>query len=357
MPPQIPLSDVRPGDLLFNVFVRKDELTGELHPAGVSGHVTICTFANDALVLMTHQVDGKQLKGTWEDQLRPPAATAGNQVLVMRCHGSRELAAEAALWARSWDKFLLPFGSRRRDNATLFEGDAAGEELVAKHRKLFATRAKYRAIKYAARRLGYLCYPGAEDDGQGLFCSMFVSIAYQVAGLVRAGAVTAAGREDLHLRITDKRMPPSAIARVAASLPNAPSALDVASFTGYSAALREPNPYGLRGVPPAEAAEPAKKGPPGVGYLPSLAFWRFDRHPSIEGFPWAAHVTEGMMVDAKVIMPQGLLASLRADPASWQTLGFVTGAHLDLGSFRERFDEKRARADQLRSEFRAGPRH
>lgn len=355
MPPQIPLSELRPGDLLFNVFAQKDG-HGELQAVGVSGHVTICTFANDTLVLMTHQVDGKNLKGTWEDQLKPPSADATNQVLAMRCVGNRELADEAAQWARSWDKFLIPFGGTRRDRATLFEGETPGESLVEKHRELFASRAKYRAIKYAARRLGFLCYPGAEDDGQGLFCSMFVALAYQVAGLVRADAVLHADREDFHLRISDKRMTPREIGQVAKQLPRA-QPLDVELFTGYCASLREPNPYQLRagGGEPGEAA--AKKAQRGVGYLPSLAFWRFDRYPTIEAFPWPEHITEGMMVDSKVIMPQGLLASLRADRGTWETLGFVVGTQMDIGSFRARFEEKRARADLLRAQFRAGPRH
>lgn len=353
MPRLIPLSAVRPGDLLFNVFAIRDDRSDELQPAGVSGHVTICTFARDALVLMTHQVDGKNLKGTWEDQLKPPSATATNQVLVMRCR-DEDLAAEAAIWARSWGKFLLPFGSTRRDRATLFEGGvASGETLVERHRELFAAGGRYRAIKYAARRLGFLCYPGEDSDGQGLFCSMFVAIAYQVAGLVLANAVSAASREDFELRISDKRMSAKDVDTVMRQQPGA-SPVDVEGFKGYAAGLREHNPYGLRGVEPASGSAPPKPRRRGITYLPSIAFWRYDRHPSIDTFPWAARITEGMMVDAKVIMPQGLLASLRADPAGWETVGFASGEPLDIGSFRERHEEKAAFAADLRQEFRAG---
>lgn len=316
------LSELQVGDLIFNYTG-----TGDTWPAlkkGMCSHVAICTSASDGEATIIHEVDGAQMKGTHLTALNPTVAndykstTAAALIRVLRCKDAT-LAQTAAMLALSWNKFLLPFGSEARNRATLHEGhfDAAAG-LVEEHRRLFDLIGKYRAVKYAGRRAGFLCYPtDNEGDGIGLFCSQFVTICYQVAGLL--DAVDAVFAMDGTLRVCDKRMSELDVAEVKKAFKG--TDFDFKEFQAYAAQLSDKDPYKL-----ADTAGNPKKVPPrkGVAYIPSILLWNNSKGP-IQSFAWAQHITLGMKVDCKVIMPQGLFESLVQDDDGWEDKGVLVG--------------------------------
>ena len=97
----------------------------------------------------------------------------------------------------------------------------------------------------------------------------------------------------------------------------------------------------------------------GVTYLPSILYWNYDRYPSFEAFPWADRITEGMMVDAKVVMPTSLLTSLQTDDTSWSFVGKLTGQMAPFTA-QEKLDDKarvaatKDQAARLKLPFRRG---
>lgn len=137
---------------------------------------------------------------------------------------------------------------------------------------------------------------------------------------------------------------------------------DNLQFDHYLGRLTELDPYQMYEHPSAklvaEAAKEAKPRKPipwGGKYQPSLAFWRSDVC-SIATCNWAQYITKGMMVDAKVIMPLGLLQCLLDDlgeTGGWEVMGTVgsTGKYL-----RPMIDEKAKREAQQKQTDKRFPR-
>ncbi len=301
----IKLNDVKIGDLVFSYIGKKGDWPTLLSPAG---HVAICTEESQFVAaLITHEVDGSVKKGTFTTVLQPSATStddyAGQQLRILRCT-NQSLAQNAAALALCWNDFLLPFGSPGRTQATAFENHYKdGAELQAALRLRFDQMGKYRAIKYAARRAGFLCYPtDGEGDGVGLFCSQFVTICYQVAGLL--DVVDAAWAGDSQLRVCDKRMTKGD--RKALEQRFTGTTLDYTQFCNYADMLANKDPYSLGETAMKPQETPKRKG---IEYVPSLMFWKV-KHGSISNFPWTTKLTEGMLVDCKIVMPQGLFESL-----------------------------------------------
>ena len=337
----IEISAVEPGDLIF--FGTGDpRVRPGIGRAGL-GHMGIISDGlQDSKLQMIHQVTkggsawGKielgLSGGTVREPVAPyqasaweitepsdPTAMASSKIArIVRCRDDN-LRARAAYFAKRWNRFFVPFGGERGGVAAEHEkrfNDAGS--LIAEHRSLFKNAGKYRAIKYAARRDGFPCYPTDEGQGpfgQGMFCSMFVVVCYQVAGL--EAVVRAADATDTGLRISDKKSTDRS--EVQSMAPRAMS-VDVTRFHNYTHFLRDTNPYQV-----STKAHPGHERRKGKRYEPSIAYWRYDLEPIIETTDWENYVTEGMMVDAKVIYPTGLYESLCADNAGWQDMGNLVG--------------------------------
>lgn len=144
-------------------------------------HVSIVTSKDSGAVREVHQISDSKWQGLHETEVNLIGG-----FFVFRC-GDRALAAKAASWATRWvDEFPAPFSPRRYGVAVSHEVKHAND-VVEAHRSLFQKFGKFRAIKYAARRNGQLIYPSEKDPrtkgNRGMFCSMFVAVCYQVAGL------------------------------------------------------------------------------------------------------------------------------------------------------------------------------
>lgn len=341
----IDIGSVEPGDLIFTY-----DAADLANPGTPTGHVMLVGAEDKAgVVTQIHQVRksmANQNSGTQRERLIPNTPKApgvsGSRKRVLRCK-NRALAQRAAKQALYWQRwFQLEFSEDRITNATFFEKKFSSET-VARLREHFETTGKYRAIKYAARREGFLCYPDEEgESGKGMFCSMFVVICYQVAGL--EDYVKPAKYTDTMLRISDKKMSPDDCRKVKAKLvtdnPSGCGDLEFQRYESYTQKLKEANPYGLDHFEESEPGARRKK----LVYRPSIEYWDFAKG-SISSANWAGIVTAGMMVDAKVVMPRGLYDSLAADGDGWEDLGDLTGAQ----KF-EAADDVKARATNLLAE-------
>jgi hypothetical protein len=167
----LPPQGLLPGDLIFKY--SGDQV---LHVSVVTSVDATIGAADHA-----HQINDSKGIGLHETTLAPTFAPE----LVVRCP-STPLRKAAAELARRWSELAMPYSSHRRTAATAHEQKAGGD-VVAIHRKLFDQVGKFRAIKFAARRGGDLIYPSEKDPriagNRGMYCSMFVAVCYQVAGL------------------------------------------------------------------------------------------------------------------------------------------------------------------------------
>lgn len=353
----IAIADLLPGDLVFDFTGTSETRPGLVDdvPDGSARmtHVSMVTAVDQGAGFAhhVHQVN-RGLSGTLRSDLIPAlkevgGVAAARQSLqrVVRCTRG-DLRGRAAELGALWANYQMPFAEYREGNAEAMEKACKGAGgLVALQRALFARYGKYRAMKYAARREGMLSYPNEEHAGQGMFCSMFVAVCYQVAGI--EPLVTAAGTAP-DIRVSDKKMRPS-------DLDDAFDGLgaryhDRVRYTSYVQGLHSLDPYGFK--PDAQARARAGKTrierSEGVSYTPSICFWNFDRERSIENVNWARYLTRGMQLDCKVIHPTGLYLCLADDPKDWQDLGILAGP----GAYSESREERDARlkAHRLGSE-------
>lgn len=244
---------------------------------------------------------------------------------VVRCVRST-LARKAVDYATAWAELEVPYGRNGQAEAMERAADD-GDALVSELRSRFLVDGKFRAIKYAARRESFLHYPGADGDGgAGMFCSMFLVVCYQVAGLdMVVGSVPAS---DLTTRVADRRL--TTTEREALSESHGEGRghqveRDLRAFAAYT-------DRSLGNAPP-----PPRRG--GHDYRPSISFWRPRNVSSISDFDWTAHITRGMMIDALFTYPTGLFEALMDDPLYWNDLGDVVGAR----EFSESKDAKNKR--------------
>ena len=333
-----------PGDLIFRY-------TGEqlLHVSIVTSVDNETGAADHA-----HQVNDAALTGLHETTVSTSMASD----LVVRCRNAT-LRKAAADFARRWTELTMPYSSHRRTAATAHEQKSGGN-VVAVHRKLFDQVGKFRAIKFAARRSGDLIYPSEKDPriagNRGMYCSMFVAVCYQVAGLQELVAEAPEGMRVSDKSTTRKDLKHSAKAFRDVAVP------DRHEFECYLGTLTEVDPYKLHDFGSADAnlvakavGEAKKRRPEkgfGTTYKPSLAFWRSERC-SIAACSWPQHITKGMMLDAKVIMPDGMLKCLLDDPDGWEVVGILTKVSVFL---RPKADEDRKRLDQQRKTDARFPR-
>jgi hypothetical protein len=245
--------------------------------------------------------------------------------------------------AERWLEYPAPFAPLRLDIARDHEKKHKGD-LVKLHRELFQKYGKYRAIKYAARREGFLIYPSEKDSrvpgNRGMFCSMFVALCYQVAGLQELVECPPKG-----VLVSDKKMTPAEMKKYEEEAlifsKEHPGwvgdlkQIDLQDFKWYIGQLNEFDPYKLETG--NTKFKGAQKNSPQLTYAtfrPSLEFWKGEM--LIFQCPWFKYITKGMMLDAKVIMPGGLLECLEDDKKDWEVMGVLTGER----AFSETTEEK-----------------
>jgi hypothetical protein len=315
----IDITELRDGDLVIQYTGTNDMETSAI----VGTHAMIFVEGGlDKLPTVVHQVGASGLRGTQRDALvpnsRPDEGDAYTQrKRIIRCKRA-DLAASAADYARLWStRFQVDFNDERGQFSQNFEDKTrkawtTPEGMVFIHRRLFGSVGKWRAIKYAARREGYLCYPGEEDyKGKGMHCSMFATLCYQVAGL--AAVVTPAPR-DARVRVSDKRV----WSRDKDWLKDSKlHTTDQMMYGLYLDTLREHDLYGM-GSP-----TPSKPASAHLQFLPGVSLWRGSSPVCSTNFE--ALITAGMMVDAKVIKATSLYQSLCSDDAGWQDMGDLVG--------------------------------
>ena len=328
-------TDMLPGDLIFRYSGDQLFHVSIVTATHASGAVDHAHLLNDALRIGLHE---------------GAVTTASN--LVVRCRNPM-LSKMAASNAHRWTELAMPYSNFRRRLATV-HADKEQAHLVASHRELFNRIGKFRAIKYAARRNGDLIYPSEKDPriegNRGMFCSMFVAVCYQVAGLESLVASAPDG-----IRVSDKSTALRDLSkgdwkdiRKVSSIPKE----DVLNFQAYLACLKDIDPYVLfSGTKEVQLVEDAARKAPapekprwrlrGSDYSPSLAFWRGPA--PVSTCDWPQHITKGMMVDAKVIMPEGLLLCLLDDvgeTGGWEVMGMLRAVKVfsvakDVGSKRQ----------------------
>jgi|GEM_PF-7069801 len=278
---------VIPGDVVFFEAVDPDQPPGsELPPgAGRVHHVEICTNPMEIIGQVDISPDPErgreELRQTRKASLRP---NPKHRLIVMRCR-TQSLSAAAARYAIAWFDQTIPFQRRRVA--------PSADEPVRWHRDKFNETGKFRAIRYAARRAGDI---HQVDDNRlvtkAMNCSHFVAACFQVAGLENVVAAAPAG-----VKVQDKK------ARY--SVDEIP--------IHYRTVL---NKFALY-----QAADDAN--PVSNDSRPGIIYWNFDANGDIDVFDWDTHITKGMRVDSKYVMPKDLLKCLLDDQTAWTMAGVV----------------------------------
>jgi hypothetical protein len=346
----IDIANLLPGDLIIQYvgtnLTKPDEILGS--------HAMI--FVGEGLgdlPAMVHQIGSGIVYGTHTDVLLPNApassdTSATQRKRIVRCKRS-DLADTAADYARLWsDRFQIDFSNERAGSSETFENKLRKDwktpaEVVRVHRRLFDSLGKWRAIKYAARRKGYLCYPGEDDyKGKGMHCSMFAAVCYQVAGL---SSVVEAAPDDPNTRVSDKRMWQGGEKALEGLGMNG---TDVVMYGAYVRTLQEHDFYDLGKKPSAP-----KPSPHNIKYVPAASLWRGSTPVSSTNF--AALITKGMQVDAKVVKSTSLYQSLCRDPEGWEDLGDLTGEKRpEVGDRTKRLLDRNEQGVQERRRWREG---
>jgi len=254
------------------------------------------------------------------------------------------MARRAVYWAQRWvDEFPAPFALHRYKMAVEFQKRHA-DDFVPTQRELFNKVGKFRAIKYAARRDGQLIYPSEKDprikDNRGMFCSMFVVLCYQVAGLEKM--VVAA---PIEMRVSDKKMKKDDMKKYKKRCGESVNKTDLLNFEIYLSHLTEVDPYKLDEKNPKGA-----KKVRGLEYTPSLEYWN-GATSNVEGCNWPNLITRGMMVDSKIIMPMGLLASLVDDNEAWSVEGFLKEKTVYSEAREEKYNRMMGQQTRIGQQF------
>jgi hypothetical protein len=197
-------------------------------------------------------------------------SSSRKRVVRAKSNDLAHAAAKLAAYLQRW--FQVEFSESRVAAATVFEQKRGDNTLTLLQdlRDHFNTTGKFRAIKYAARRKGFMCYPHEKRQlAEGMFCNMFVVLCYQIAGL--EPYVKAADYKDTQLRISDKKMVPKDLKSIEKDAVKGKAgscdSVDFAEYQRYSAKLKEHDPTSLAIWPspspsPAPAAKSSSTGLP-----------------------------------------------------------------------------------------------
>lgn len=353
----ITISDLRPGDLLFSYQATRKNRPSLESNISRAIHVSMVTEVGQYPTSSggtawgareIHQVEFRRNR-VYQNDIRPPldhpleGKESERTLRVMRCRVSG-LRNKAAIYARRWLSWQTPFAGNRVTHADQHERGfiGRGAALVAEQRRLFDVGGKFRAIKYAARRKGPVCYP-AVDGERGMFCSMFVTTCYQVAGL--KPLVQAMDVSDPSRRVSDKKLERADFKRLEGILAKngyPVTQADLQAYLLYCMKLRSLSLYDLGDFEIIERRDAKRnriRKVPGRHYVPSILLWASNQ--SIAGTNWPAYITAGMQVDSKIVMPTGLYLSLLDDKQGWRDMGYLIGP----GAFTETGEERGVRMD------------
>jgi hypothetical protein len=312
-------ADLQPGDLVFT----------KINDLSNATHVEIFTGSSHFAATSVHAVNNA------EKQMQRVMGTSfaqSDSKVVFRCNDAA-LAKAAAKRAVRWSAYENRYDKDRIDVKTAFRemhrnlhtGDA---DLRAEMRRLFNERGRFRAIKYAARRDGILCYPGDQEGngGRGMTCCMFAVTCYQAAALTPF--VQALGQSSPFMHVSDKKMDATDLAELKGIMKrNGFATKDYQQYTTYVGCIQAQNEYaidwGVARKPEVQKGAPAAKWV-GYTYVPSILMW--SDPPSFRGFDWEATLTSGMCLDAKIAAPQNVFESLEADATMWTFVGRFANA-------------------------------
>ena len=250
---------------------------------------------------------------------------------VFRCQRQTQ-RDKAVKFAQQWARYENRYDTQRIAIKTAFRAmhrnlGTPRASVLAQMRHLFATKGRFRAMKYATRRASILCYPGDDgESGHGMTCCMFAILCFQVAGL--APHVDKLNANDPHTRVSDKKMSPADLAvlkkmMAVQKFPN--SAYE--EYRLYVQGLQDQNEYQIDWGVAQKAAVvkgPAAAKKVGYNYYPSVMMWR--NPVQWATFDWGDAVTTGMMLDAKIATPQDLWDSVESDPGNWEYRGSMANA-------------------------------
>lgn len=259
-------------------------------------------------------------------RLMPTSFTGAFYKHIFRCTKAG-MALSAVQYASQWARYENRYDKGRIDVKTAFRemhknlGTSADDmDRIMINR--FMELGRFRAIKYAARRDGIVCYPGDDgNSGHGMTCCMFAILCYQVAGI--AAEVVPLDPADPMVRVSDKKMDANDLAALKRQMQIL--GFDGSVFREYQAyvtRIQEQNEYRIDWAvakkPVVDKGVPAGKHP-AFRFCPSILMWA---HPAtFHAFDWLSAVTPGMMLDAKIANPQHVWVSLDNDKTNWTYLG------------------------------------
>ncbi len=306
------ITDLREGDIIFTMLGQK--------PPALHTQLYVGQAHFQATTL--HAVDGEKFSKLMATSLR-----ADETALVYRCRNRLDLVKKAQKNAFRWVMYETPYDQERKNLKEGYRNFIAAKEMdkdvPGLQAKLFNDIGKFRAIKYASRRGGILCYPDEEGGGRGLTCTMYVILCFQVAGI--SGMVRKTGQfPGTMVRVSDKKMNAEELKMLDLLVTRGQlNAQDVMQYKNYVGRIQSGNEYqidwSLAGrEPSSRAASPRRTG---YQYIPSLLCW-WSPTP-ISMFDFGAAMTPAFLVDAKVTTSEQLRLCMESDGANWERVGYI----------------------------------
>jgi hypothetical protein len=345
------IDELQPGDVLFTMLNRK--------PPALHTQLYLADAQFPATIL--HAVDGGKASKLMATSLPKDV----KDLLVYRCKGRPELIGKAVKFASRWTMYQTPYDQERKNlkegyrNILDSEGVKA-DAIPQRMRELFNRHGKFRAIKYASRRRGILCYPGEDGTSRGLTCTMFVILCYQVAAIaehVRKTHQLGLGGS-ASVRVSDKKLQPSDEAILKSLVTKGRlDAQDLRDYIEYVRTIQSGNEYSIDWelAYREPSTRPASPRRPGFQYFPSLLCW--DGPPSMHAFDFAAAMTPAFMVDSKITTSEQLRLCIEADGEHWEA-----GVYLDADQevpadpkYKEKLQQQSDWAQNLRDGYAPKP--
>ena len=318
--------------------VRSDLQAGDLviwkMGEGSANHVELYTGTSHFTDTSIHAVYAPAKDMT---RVMPTSFSGAQHKHIFRClkpHMAADVVALASSWARYENRYDKP----RIDVKTAFRDmhrnmGTTDDEMAILMIHRFMDVGRFRAIKYAARRSGVLCYPGDDgNSGHGMTCCMFAILCFQVAGI--ASQVNRLDPAQPLTRVSDKKMDANDLVTLKRhmSMLGFPSKVYY-EYAHYVGRIQEQNEYRIDW---AKAGKPeVQKGPAtpkqaGFTFYPSILMWNDPQQ--FGAFDWPAAITPGMMLDAKIANPQHVWDSLRGDPEHWNYVGSMVAEQVQASA-------------------------
>ncbi len=335
------ISELKPGDVIFTMLGQK--------PPALHTQMFVGQAHFQATTL--HAVDGGKFSKLMATSLR-----ADENALVFRCIGNDGLVSKATKHAFRWAQYETPYDQERK---ILKEGyrnyiSVTGQDrnIPALQSTLFKTIGKFRAIKYAARRNGILCYPNDEGGSRGLTCTMFVILCYQVAGIGRSVRKTHQFPGGM-VRVSDKKLNTEEQKMLDLLVDkHLLNAQDVRQYKDYLRKIQSGNEFEIDWSVAARdpSTRPASPRRAGYQYVPSILCW--DHPTAISAFNFGAAMTPALLVDAKITTSDQLRICMEADRRNWECKGYIdTG---EQAPFESDYKKKVAYFENRANELRKG---